>query len=164
MTCENRTKEEIEQKYENAEIGSEEDKQMKEEISNIRLYEYIGETGESAFERGIQHQSDMDQLKPSSHLLKHYIDKHGGEKIESIEYGIRIRFKARSAFERQTMESVLIQQEMTKHNILNSKSEYNRCALPRLTTKIGEKEFKEWRNEKLEEKQKEEELEKKSGI
>ena len=37
MTCENRTKEEIEQKYENAEIGSEEDKQMKEVISNIGL-------------------------------------------------------------------------------------------------------------------------------
>ena len=49
------------------------------------------------------------------------------------------------------MESVLIQQEMTKHNILNSKYEYNRCALPRLTTKIGDKESKEWSKEKLEE-------------
>ena len=74
---------------------------------------------------------------------------------------MKIRFKARSAFERQVMESVLIQQELHKHNILNSKSEYNRCALPRLTTKIGDKEFNEWRREKLEEKQKDEELESK---
>ena len=103
----------------------------------------------------------MNQLKPNSHLLKHYIDKHENEDINQIEFGMRVRFKARSAFERQVMESVLIQQELHKHNILNSKSEYNRCALPRLTTKIGDKEFNEWRKEKLEEKQKDEELESK---
>ena len=64
-------------------------------------------------------------------------------------------------YERQVPESVLIQQESNDHNILNSKSEYNRCALPRLTTRLGEKDFEEWREEKIEEKRKEEELERK---
>ena len=74
---------------------------------------------------------------------------------------MRIRSTARSAFERQVAESVLIQQESNNHNILNSKSEYNRCALPRLTTKLGEKEFEKWKKEELEDKKKEEDLEKK---
>ena len=72
---------------------------------------------------------------------------------------MRIRNTCKSAFERQVTEAVLIHQESLQHNILNSKSEYNRCALPRLSTKLGENEFKEWKKESLEEKKKEEELE-----
>ena len=44
---------------------------------------------------------------------------------------------------------------------MNSKSEYNRCALPRLTTKLGEKSLDKLEKEKLEEKEKEKELLKK---
>ena len=58
----------------------------------------------------------------------------------------------------------MIQQESSKHTIFNSKSEYNRCTLPRLTTKKGEKEFAAWRKEKLESKKKEEYLERKNRI
>ena len=44
---------------------------------------------------------------------------------------------------------------------MNSKSEYNRCLLPRLSTKMGENEYKEY-NIKLEkDKQKEEIMDKK---
>ena len=164
ITCENRAVKAIEEKFGAIDIENEPEKEKakNEEISKIRLYKYIGETGKSAFERGNQHQSDKDQLKPNSHLLKHYIDKHENEDINGIEFGMKIRFKARSAFERQVMESVLIQQDLQRHNILNSKSEYNRCALPRLTTKIGDKEFTDWRKEKLDEKErKDEELESK---
>ena len=48
----------------------------------------------------------------------------------------------RSAFERQIQEAVLIQANI-RHHILNSKSEYNQFALPRLGTKLGEKETSE---------------------
>ena len=58
------------------------------------------------------------------------------------------------------MESVLIQ-ESRMHNLLNSKSEYNRCALPRLATKIGENDYKKWEENNKEEKEKEKELENK---
>ena len=160
ITCEERSVKRIEEKYEN-----EDDKeQMKDELKKIKMYKYIGETGKSCFERGLQHLSDAAQLKPSSHILKHFLDSHENEKLEEITFGMKIRYTARSAFERQIMESVLIQQESSAHNILNSKSEYNRCALPRVTTKLGEEEFEEWRKEKLEEKKKEDDLERRIRI
>ena len=52
-----------------------------------------------------------------------------------------------SSFERQVLESVLIQSERKHHNILNSRSEYNRCSLPRLSTKMGEDSYKEFGQE-----------------
>ena len=137
---------------------------MKAEIEKIKIFKYIGETGKSCYERGYQHLSDMQQLKPSSHLLKHLLNWYEGEDFEKIEFGMRIRSTAKSAFERQVTESVLIQQESQDHIILNSKSEYNRCALPRLTTKLGEKEFEEMKKEEDEEKRKEEDLERKIRI
>ena len=75
---------------------------------------------------------------------------------------MRIRSTARTAFWCQVGKSVLIQQENQKYRILNSRSEYNRCALPRLSEKLGkilglEKEIQE-------EKKKEEELERKIRI
>ena len=125
---------------------------------------YIGETGKSSYERGKQHLSDAQQLKPSSHMLKHFLDCHEEEKLESMKFSMKIRTGAKSAFERQVTESVIIQQETSSHNILNSKAEYNRCALPRLTTKLGDKDFEAWKVEKQEEKKKEEELERKIRI
>ena len=59
--------------------------------------------------------------------------------MENIKFGGRILKKCRTAFERQVEESVEIQnQREDGHYILNSKAECNRCALPRLTTKLGE--------------------------
>ena len=43
----------------------------------------------------------------------------------------------------------------------NSKSEYNRCALPRISLKVGEKDLKERKEEIEEELRKEEEIEEK---
>jgi hypothetical protein len=44
----------------------------------------------------------------------------------------------RSAFERQILESVLIQTHRKKF-LMNNMADYNRCALPRLTAKLAEK-------------------------
>jgi hypothetical protein len=38
-------------------------------------------------------------------------------------------------------------QKARNQNIMNGKSEYNRCALPRLTAKLGEKDLEKWRKE-----------------
>ena len=65
------------------------------------------------------------------------------------------------AFERQLCETVEIQYVRKQHILLNSKSEYNRCALPRLGLKMGEAEFKEKRKEDEEEKKREEDIENK---
>ena len=50
-------------------------------------------------------------------------------------------------------------QEAREHIVLNSKSEYNRCALPRLANKIGENDYKKWEKNQSEEKEKDKELE-----
>ena len=59
---------------------------------------------------------------------------------------MRILKSTRTAFERQILESVLIQKSRNNH-IMNNKAEYNRCALPRLTAKLGERDLEKWREE-----------------
>ena len=58
-------------------------------------------------------------------------------------------------------ENVCIQSSRGIHDLMNSKSEYNRCALPRLGLKWGDREFKEKKDEEEHEASLEEELEKK---
>ena len=91
-------------------------------------------------------------------MLKHVLDMHE-EDNEKIEFGIRVIKFTRSSFERQILESCLIQEQRKYHHILNLKAEYNRCVVPRLMTKIGEKEFEKYGKEKMEEKKKEEIIE-----
>ena len=55
-------------------------------------------------------------------------------KIKEVEFGIKVLKYTQSAMERQILESVKIQEEREKHQILNSKAEYSRCTIPRLTT------------------------------
>ena len=75
-----------------------------------------------------------------------------------IKFGMKIIKAARSAFERQIAESVMIQVEKKENYILNSKSEYNRCALPRLTAKIGNFTMDELEKAKKKEKENEKEM------
>ena len=143
---------EIEKKYQG------DDKKIKEMKLKTRVYKYIGETGRSVFERSAEHLYDADQLKPASHILRHFIDKHEGENREEMEFRIKVLKYAKTSFERQIGESVLIQEHRKFHFLLNSKSEYNRCALPRLVTRMGEKEVKKWKEKEDAEIWKEEEL------
>ena len=66
-----------------------------------------------------------------------------------------------SSFERQVYEGIRIQNERGKHDILNSKTEYNRCALPRLVVKVGDGKDKGKDKERREEEIKEAEIERK---
>ena len=72
------------------------------------------------------------------------MEMHRGEERSEIEFGVKVLRYTRSSFERQILESVLIQSSRD-HHILNSRSEFNRCAIPRLVTKLGEKEMKLWK-------------------
>ena len=74
-----------------------------------------------------------------------------------MRFGGRIIRQARSAFNRQIGESVEIQNNR-HHFLLNSKSEYNRCALPRLAAKLGERTLDKMEKEVMEEKAKGREL------
>ena len=104
----------------------------------------------------------MRAIKPSSHLLKHVLDKHEGETLDDVDFRMRVIKFHKSPFERQIHESVLIQASKP-HYLLNFKMEYNWCQIPRLTIKMGEKEIVERKrdldNEIVDEKKKDQELE-----
>ena len=78
-----------------------------------------------------------------------------------MRFGARSVKAARTAFNRQVGESVQIQENASRHEILNSKSEYNHCALPRLTTKMGENTVDKLEKMKRTEIEKEKELSRK---
>ena len=95
---------------------------------------YVGETNKSLYERGNQHKDDLKFLREKSHLLKHCITSHPDLKIEEVKFGIRRRDTFKSALERQIGEAVSIEKEKERgKTLMNSKSEFNRCSLPRIT-------------------------------
>ena len=129
-------------------------------MKDIKLYKYIGESSRSMYKRGLEHQNDRDGLKADSHMIKHYFDKHSEEELRDMKFGARILKQARTAFNRQIRESVAIQSNIG-HHLLNSKREYNRCALPRLSAKLGEVTLASLEKEKKAEKEEEEALRRK---
>ena len=136
MTCQEKEEKRIEE-----ESGGDE-KKMKKMVKNMKLYKYIGETSRSVYESSWEHMHSMGQLQNNSHMLKHALEKHGEEEdLGKIQFGVKVVRYTRSSFVRQVTESVIIQEERN-HNILNSKSEYNRCSLPRLTANLGDREWK----------------------
>ena len=142
-------------------VEVEDEEEQKRQIRNMKLHKYVGESARSAYERGLEHQNDMEDMKKDSHMLKHFFSHHEGEELGSMEFGMRIIRTHRSAFNRQISESVEIQNQKKIHHILNSKSEYNRCALPRLTAKMGEENFKQMDKARQAEKLEERNLERK---
>ena len=120
--------------------------------TETRIYKYIGETNCSSFERGSEHNSDMRLIKTGCHMLQHVLDKHEGETLDEVDFRMKVVTFHKLVFERQINESVLIQVE------------YNRCQIPRISIKMGEKEIKERKkdldNEISDEQMKDIELEK----
>ena len=84
----------------------------------------------------------MRLIKTGSHYLKHVLDKHEGETLGLVDFRMKVVKFHKSAFERQIHESVMIQASKP-HFLLNSKMEYTRCQIPRISIKMGEKENKE---------------------
>ena len=80
-------------------------------------------------------------------MLKHYLDQHQEEDMSRMVFRMKIISFKRTAYKRQVHKSVLIQQNR-EHHLLNSRSEFNRCSLPRLTVKLGDKEMGEVANQK----------------
>ena len=153
-TCEETQLEELE----NSEL---EEQEKSDKKKCLKLFKYVGESSRSAYERGWEHLNDMAKLDPKSHMLKHVLTHHPGQDIMTIKFNMKIRKFCRTSFERQILESVTIQHERNEHSLMNSKSEYNRCSLPRLSTMMGENEYKEYNDSKEQEKIENEALDKK---
>ena len=69
-------------------------------------------------------------------MWKHWQTDHNEDKEKPV-FSMKVLKRHKSAFVRQINEAVLI--DMNSNKVLNSKSEYNRCQIPRLTVKVGEK-------------------------
>ena len=96
---------------------------------------YIGESARSGYERGGEHVDALNRMDERSHLLKHYVVKHRDIELKDFKFGMKIRSVFRTSIKRQVGEAVLIHLEKDKGTLLmNSKSEYNRCTLPRIST------------------------------
>ena len=119
---------------------------LKTLTEKMKIYKYIGETGRSTFERSWEHMNDFRTLSTKSHLLKHAVDKHENENLKELNFSIKVLKYTRTAFERQIYEAVTIE-ENRHHNLLNSSSDFNRSAMPRLTCKLGDKSYQKYEQE-----------------
>ena len=117
------------------------------------LPRYNGETSRSAYERSFEHLNNLASLSSKQSMIKPMLTDHEGKDMAEIKWGFyRTRMK-KSAFERQLEETVCIERK-SKENIiiLNSMSQWQNSALPRLVTRKGnaenERELKEEKEKK----------------
>ena len=90
---------------------------------------YVGESSRSLYGRAKEHLSDREGWKEESHQVKHWITEHP-ELQEPPRFRFRLVRGFKDPMSRQLSEAVRI--ELRGGSILNSKSEYNRCRVPRL--------------------------------
>ena len=135
---ENKLREKIEETEKTSNKRKRDSKKVEKNRKDYKV-KYIGETWRTAYERGSEHQEDVKNLKENSHILKHIIEVHPGRKIEEVKFGMRVIRKFNSALERQVNEAVSIHQaQRDGYTLLNSKSEYSRCTVPRLKVETNE--------------------------
>ena len=159
LSCEKKIIEEIE-------AATEDEEKRKELKEKAKIPTYIGESSRSAYERGFEHLEKLTSLNSKSQMLRHVVDKHEKENVENVQWGMTVLKYMKSAFERQIEEAVTIERKAKEGEILNSKCEYNQTTLPRLITRIGDREaeMKEWEKEIRKEKEYEERMEEKIRI
>ena len=121
--------------------GKEELKEIKEGEPSI----YIGESSRSIKERSSEHWRGWRRKKEDNHIFKHQEMIHPQTEPDFI---MRAVHYPRSALERQLGEAVRIRRRGGEGSILNSRSEYNRCYVPRL--RLEKKEEWEERARELE--------------
>ena len=83
-------------------------------------------------ERTLEHQMAYQTNNQNSFMVKYWLEHHEEEDIDRERFGLKVVSYSMSSFETQFLESVIIHED-AKHNLLNSKSEFNYCAIPRLT-------------------------------
>ena len=118
-----------------AEEAGANEKTLKDNV-NSSIKFYFGETSRDAYTRGAEHLSDYIGQTDDSHMYKHLSDSHQDSRPRDVKFGMSVIKQHRSSFERMIFESCLIFRN--ENNVLNSKSEFNRCQVPRLSVMIGD--------------------------
>ena len=91
---------------------------------------YVGESSRSIYERSKEHWGDWRSRSSRSHIKKHQEQAHEGN--EEPNFQMRVIGSSKTALSRQIKEAVRIRRRGGEGSILNSKSEYSRCKIPRL--------------------------------
>ena len=81
-------------------------------------------------ERSREHWAGYRGAKADNHMVRHQLLAHDG--AAPPKFIMRVVSHHRSALERQVAEAVRIGRRGGAGAVLNSKSEYNRCYIPRL--------------------------------
>ena len=118
------------------------DKAGKKKVDLSRQGVYVGETGRSLHERSGEHFCDAEKMAEDSHIIKHWVQQHPNCQ-ERPHFTFKVVSSFKDALTRQVSEAVRIEQRGL--GVLNSKAEFSRCSLPRLTIDV-----EEWRRKKLE--------------
>ena len=91
---------------------------------------YILEKSLTVYKKSKEHWGAWRSGKEESHIRKHQETDHGGD--GSPEFMMRVVGYYKSALSRQIGEAVRIGRRGGAGMVLNSKSEFNRCRIPRL--------------------------------
>ena len=103
---------------------------------------YVGESSRSMYERAKEHEADKQALSEDSHQVKHWLTDHQ-ELLAPPKFNFKIIQTFQDPLSRQLAEAVRI--DLRGEGVLNSKAEYNRCKVPRLTINM-----EEWNGKKAE--------------
>ena len=107
-------------------------KKKEDKLQNLKTQTgvYVGETSRSIFERAGEHWRDACSGKEESHMVKHWQATH--PELESMpKFKIEVIQSFQDAMSRQLSEAVRI--ELRGEGVINSRAEYSRCRVPRLT-------------------------------
>ena len=108
---------------------------------------YVGESSRSLQERMVEHWSSYRRKEEGSHIRKHQEQHHPDKDPRFLVKAISYH---RTALSRQIREAVRIRKRGGESSILNSKSEFNRCYIPRLVVDtVGEEEMEKARIEEV---------------
>ena len=92
---------------------------------------YVGETSRSVQERALEHHAALKNKSENSHMYKHWLLHHPGE--EEPKFIMKVVQFHGTALSRQVGEAVRIARRGRDTPLLNSRGEYNRCSIVRLS-------------------------------
>ena len=103
---------------------------------------YVGETSRSIQERAREHWGAATRGEEESHMVRHQALVHEG--VPPV-FLFKVISSHKTALSRQIKEAVRIRRRGGGGRILNSKSEYNRCQIPRLVVETEDEDKRDQR-------------------
>ena len=100
---------------------------------------YVGESSRSIQERAGEHWGAARRGEDESHMVRHQRQVHQGA---PPQFYIKVISSHRTALNRQVKEAIRIKKRGGAGGVLNSKSEFNRCYIPRMVVEEEEESSK----------------------